>query len=143
MTKWVQEKLEWTPEKCIIYGGLFDIKEGQSLDSVFDSLDMLVSELKKKNIEMKICVSLLAPSIESGLLSKCVNEFNEQIIELASNNNIMHAETELSFKDKNNAIEKTCYVDNGSLLNKEGVIRLLEAWCIGQRILNACELGKS
>ena len=47
----------------------------------------------------------------------------------------MHAETELSFKDKNNVIEKTCYVNNGrhqgSLLNREDVIRLLEAWCIG------------
>ena len=48
MTKWVQEKLTWTPNKCIIYCGLFNIKEGQSIDNVIDSFSILVSELKKE-----------------------------------------------------------------------------------------------
>ena len=134
MTTWVQEKLAWTPDRCVIYCGIFDIK-GQSPDNIIDSLSILVSELKKKNNNMKVYVSLLAPSIESGLITKCTKEINVQITKWANNNNIHYVETELVFKDSNNAIEKACYHDNGihqgSLLNRTGVIRLLEAWCIG------------
>lgn len=103
---------------------------------MIDSLGILVSELKKKNCNMKVCVSLLTPRIESGLISRCIKELNEEIVKWTSNDNIHHAETEVVFKDNKNITEKSCYIDNGehqgSLLNRTGVVRLLEAWCVGR-----------
>lgn len=46
---WIQEKLTWSPQHCIIYGGLFDAMEGRDPSEVIDNLSALVSELKGKN----------------------------------------------------------------------------------------------
>lgn len=51
MKCWVQEMLSWQPAKCIIYGGLTDIKENNTPEKTLDNLGALISELKLKTIK--------------------------------------------------------------------------------------------
>ena len=62
MTCWVSEKLNWSPDKCILYCGIHDILEGTSPNSVIDNLGTLIAELKQVNENMDICVCHLVPT---------------------------------------------------------------------------------
>ena len=54
---WVSEKLEWVPDKSIVYCGMNDLLENENLNEVLDDLGSLTSELKNKNenVELFVC----------------------------------------------------------------------------------------
>lgn len=85
---WVEEKLSWVPEKCIIYSGLFDAKQSKTPSKVIDDLSALVSSLKVKNENMQIHIVQTAPSHKSDTLQAKLNEINDHIRNWASENDI-------------------------------------------------------
>ena len=77
---WVDEKLDWTPSKCIIYCGTHDMIENENLVSVFDNLGALISELKsrRENIELFVCELAPIPENETDSLN-LMNRYIKQL----------------------------------------------------------------
>ena len=61
---WVSEKLEWTPDKCVIYCGGNDLMESDSLNAIFDDLGQLISELQDRNSNIELFVCELVPKLK-------------------------------------------------------------------------------
>ena len=79
MTCWVSEKLNWCPDKCILYCGIHDILEGISPNGLLDNLGTLIAELKWINENMDICVCHLVPTLIVDEYEVPINCFNNQL----------------------------------------------------------------
>ena len=73
--------------KCIIYCDTNDLMESESLNSIFDNLDCLISELKGKSKNMNTCVCELVPSLSEELNNK-IDDFNIKLHQWATVNKI-------------------------------------------------------
>ena len=74
---WVNEKLEWAPDKCIIYCGINDLLETQDVGKTLDDLGNLTSELKIRNENIEVFVCELAPSLKNDLNGR-IDNFNKK-----------------------------------------------------------------
>lgn len=133
MKCWVQEKLSWQPSKCIlvIYGGLSDLNENNTPEETLDNLGALISELKQKNNNMEIYVSLLVPSPKSSVLQGMISDHNEHIAKWGKDNSIHIVNPDSDFRLLTKDIDESCYEDLGddmTLLNRSGAIRLLKVF---------------
>lgn len=76
---WVSEKLTWTPTRCFVYAGLYDLQNNMNPVSILDQMTELVGELRKKNDSMEIFISQLAPTIITDEFQARVADFNEHL----------------------------------------------------------------
>ena len=56
LRSWISEKLTWTPSKCFIYAGLYDLNNLDPVSIIYQMTE-LVGELKEKNDSMQIFIS--------------------------------------------------------------------------------------
>ena len=75
----MSEKLTWTPSKCFIYAGLYDLLNNLDPVSILDQMTELVGELKKMNDSMQIFISQLAPTNISEEFQARIADFNEHL----------------------------------------------------------------
>lgn len=122
---WIHEKLTWTPDRCIIYGGLYDTLEGKAPTETIDHLSALISELKSKNKNMELCVIQIAPTLQSDSLQAKINEINDHIQKWADDNGIITVNPSLSFRLGTGDIDESCF--STTHLNRIGITRLFNA----------------
>ena len=139
MKCWVNEKLEWIPSKCIMYCGTHDLIENDNIVSIFDDLGFLVAELKNVNENIELFVCELAPNLENDLDNK-IKRFNDKLREWSTVNGIQVVNMNLHFKLGTGAIDDMCFSheNEGAMLNRYGVIRLLDAIKKQYPHLNMC-----
>lgn len=129
---WVSEKLTWTPTRCYIYAGLYDIKNNDDPMSILDKIAALVTELKGKNDKMEVFVSQLAPSISSDEFQARIADFNEHLNKWGESNEIFIIKTNLAFRFGTGEVDDLCYNlardSSGCILNRHGVLRLLHTF---------------
>ena len=134
LRSWVNEKLNWIPARCIIYGGITDIQENKSPSAILDDLSMLIGDLKAKNSDMIIHVCKLVPTIISDDLQAKINEFNDSLQEYCNTNLIEIINCNLPFRMATEDIDEMCFNvntdKNSCILNRYGAIRFLE--CIAK-----------
>lgn len=98
---------------------------------VLDNLGAPVSELKGKNENMDICVSKVAPSLQSDTLQAKIKELNEHTQKWAEDNGITVVKPDFFLKPGTGETDETCYdtygEHQGSILNRTSVVRLLKA----------------
>lgn len=131
MKCWVQENLSWTPSKCIIYGGSYDLRENDSPEVTLDNLQALTSELKQKNNNMKLCISLLVPTVEDDTLQAMINDHNLHIAKWAKDNGVYSVNPDPDFRRLTREIDDTCYEEQENevtILSRSGVVRLLNVF---------------
>ena len=125
---WVSEKLEWVPDKCIIYCGMNDLIENENLNEVLDDLGSLTSELKNKNENVELFVCELAPSLKEEMNAR-FSAFNDKLKDWCNVNGIKLVKTNLNFMLGTGEVDEMCFdVDSekaGVSLNRCGVQRLL------------------
>jgi len=127
---WVIEKLNWTPQKCILYCGLHDLLDDVDSSVLMDNLGTLISTLKEKNENMQIFLCELVPILGIDEIQSNINIFNRKLIEWCFENKLSIIKTDLPFKLGTGEIDEMCLEKNenmkGLFLNRYGVIRLLD-----------------
>ena len=125
---WINEQLDWTPSRCILYCGMHDLMEGSSVANILDDLGALVTDLKAKNEAMEIMVCELAPSISEDMENE-INKYNEKLNEWSTVNGISTIKTNLIFKLGTGDVDEMCFkmhsASQAKFLNRFGVLRLL------------------
>lgn len=126
---WIEEKLDWTPDRCFIYCGIQDLIENVSPEVVLDNLGSVITILKSKKDAMRISVCELAPVPENEELNCRINQYNTKLESWAKENGIVVILTNLSFKTAHGEIEELCYVtdsESGCVnFNRYGVLKLM------------------
>lgn len=126
---WVNEMLEWTPTRCILYCGIHELIDNVSPDLILDDIASLILDLKKKNETMGIYVCELVPPVSLDELTDRVKQFNDKLKEWSNKNGIPMIQTHLSFSLGTGEIDEMCFLsesdDEGIFLNRYGVLRLL------------------
>lgn len=129
MREWVQEKLSWVPDTCIIYGGIFDLLEDTPVIEIINSLGALVCELKNRNENMDIFVCQLVPSVYNESMQEKISNLNEEFRKWCEMNGISIINPEPAFRLGTGEIEELCYElpgeYQGTLLNRLGATRLI------------------
>ena len=127
---WIEEKLNWTPHKCILYCGIHDLLDDENSVLILDKLESLVSTLKSRDEDIEIYVSELVPSLKEGV-KVLVDEYNDKLNEWGSANGVTVIKSSVHFKYCSGEIDVTCFKDSignsESTLNRHGMIRLLSA----------------
>jgi len=95
---WINEKLDWTPARCILYCGIHELMEDVSADNILDGLGSLILDLKKKNETMEIFVCELIPTLGLDDLDDRISQYNTKLKEWSSNNGIKIISTYLNFR---------------------------------------------
>ena len=141
MKCWVNEKLDWTPSKCIIYCGSHDMNENENLISIFDDLGSLISEFKSKSESVELFVCELAPSLEREADTK-ITQFNERLHEWSNVNGVQVIKTNMSFRLGTGEVDQMCFnqeeEQSHMVLNRYGAIRLLDTIAKQYPDLNIC-----
>lgn len=131
MRDWVKEQLQWTPDTCVIYGGMFDLLEGSDVNDIITHLSALICELKNRNDEMNVfvCQPVSFPHNES--MQTKISDLNEQIKKWSEINEIAIINPDLHFKLGTGEVDESCfqvhYQKNYALLNRSGAVRLLKS----------------
>ena len=127
---WVNEKLEWAPDKCIIYCGMNDLVDADDVGKILDDFGNLTSELKNKNENIEVFACELAPNLKNDLDVK-INNFNNKLGEWSNVNGIKLIKTNLNFKLGTGEIDELCFntecEENNVNMNRYGTQRLLSA----------------
>ena len=130
MKCWVEEKLNWTPTRCILYCGFQDILDDVTPSTILDNVGMLISNLKQKyeNVEISICQ--LVPTMREDGLKDRISTYNNQLMQWSSTNGVAVINTDLPFRLGTGEVDEMCYDINGEehssdFLNRLGAIRLL------------------
>ena len=128
---WVAEKLEYSPGKCVIYGGLQDLLDGTSINKMLDDLGQVVLELKSKNENTEVYVCELVPGIKNMENQAKIENYNLRLSDWCVSNGITFITTELYFRLGMGETDLSCYElgdeSCNQLLSKVGVARLLDA----------------
>jgi len=128
---WVEEKLNWSPTRCILYCGLQDILEDASPTTILDNVGMLISILKQRCDNMEFYICQLVPTLKEGNLNDKILSFNEQLMDWSHSNGVSIIKTDLPFRLGTGDLDELCFdVQDGEefsgvLLNRLGAIRLL------------------
>ncbi|MEL6987306.1 MAG: hypothetical protein AAGK97_05700 [Bacteroidota bacterium] len=130
LRSWINEQLSWTPDSCILFGGISDVLGEKTPLEIIDDLSLLISDLKSKNAEMNIYVCQLVPTLHSDELQAKINELNDEIFKCCETNNINILNVNLPFRLATDDIDEMCYdfgaETPGLYLNRLGAIRLLD-----------------
>ena len=125
---WVSENLDYAPDNCILYCGINDLLETESINDVLDNLGSVISELKSKNENINLFACELVPSLKEDLNAK-INQYNEKLEEWCSVNGVTKIKTNLNFRLGTGDIDEICFKEDedlsGVYLNRYGVIKLL------------------
>ena len=125
---WVNEKLNWSPAKCIIFCGKNDIMENDNINDILDNLGSLVFELTNKNENIELFACELVPDIDVEINNK-IDSFNEKLQQWTTANGVELIKTNINFKLGSGEIDEICYDVNVATcptLNRYGVVRLLK-----------------
>ena len=132
LKSWITEKLDHSPNECIIYCGTQDLlDEDQALEKVLDSLGTTIAKLKEVNDEINVKVCELVPALEKDCLNTRIDLYNSKLVKWCNENGVTFIKTQEFFKLGTGDVDTNCYEsqdgENYDLLNRTGAIRLLDA----------------
>lgn len=133
LKSWVTDKLNISLNECVIYCGFQDLVKGDTnLDFVFDSLGVLIAEIKAKNENVKVSVCELAPSLSSPAMQDSVSIFNSKILKWCEGSeDISLIRTAPHFTLGTGEPDESCFIHENDFpidkLNRIGSMRLLDA----------------
>lgn len=113
------EKLSNIPSECILYNGIADILSEKSPTTIQNKLDLLITDLKETNSNMKICVCQLVPPPSPQEIQAKTQDYNEQLINWGEVNDIDILKMGPSFTLTTGKIDDLCFETKKSLPNAE------------------------
>ena len=130
MRDWVKEQLNWSPDTCVIYGGMFDLINASVESDIIHNLSALIYELKNINENMSVYVSKIVPCPQNESMQTRISDLNDEIEKWGEVNTIPIINTDPSFKLGTGEIDESCFqmsAPYGASLNRLGAVRLLKA----------------
>lgn len=105
---WVTEKLDFTVNECILYGGINDLNEKEcKIEDILDDLGALVAELKIKNESIIVNICELVPALNEN--QDKISDYNVKLNEWCTKNGITFISTELFFKIGTGDMDINCF----------------------------------
>ena len=126
---WITEVMNQPPTTCVIYYGGNDIIDESPSDKILDDLGSLISDLKRKNDDMKLYVCQVVPHIMLDQFRTQIEAYNEHLLRWGETNGVKIIKTSPYFTLSTGDLNDFCFDsdDNNSTLSRLGAVRLLDS----------------